>query len=477
MKRRIVIFILFAVCFKAIAQAPGNSDCQKNISLIQEKFNAHQYSSIYKALSKDFQNKLSEKEFSDFLQLNLMDVYGKINVIVPHSNKKVNEYTAQFANGSLDLILTCDAKNKIDGMQWLPHNEIMPEPPVLSNNEPVSDNPKSSRWDQQVDSIVRVFLKNNAFCGLSIGIYANGNSTYYNYGELKKGTHILPSKNTIYEIGSISKTFTGILFANAINEKKAGLNDPVKKFLGNDYKNLSYKGKDIELVHLANHTSRIQRIPTDLSAQPDFDPQNPYKNYSETMLLDYLKKTVIDTFPGVKNEYSNLGMTTLAVIMEKIYGKSYGQLINEKITSVYRLHDTKLNYNENEVSNLATGYSQDGNETRHWELGVFSGAGGIRSTTGDLLKFACINLSDTVPSLKLAHYSTFNDSKTNVGLAWQITNTRQGNEMIWHNGRTGGFSSFCGMIKSKKIAVVILCNTAANSDQVALGILKLLQLK
>lgn len=477
MKRKITGFISLFICFSYLAQNINPGACDKNLKVFIENFNTAKYSAIYTLLNRDYQKTITQKEFGDFLKLNLMDIYGKLISITREMNRPQNEYTALFANGKLSLIFTCDASNKIDGMQWQPYKEILIEPPVLTNNDLISDNPKATKRDLQVDSIAKVFLENNVFCGLSIGIYSNNKTNYYNYGEIKKGSHVLPSKKTIYEIGSISKTFTGILLAEAVNEKKVSINDPVKKLLGNDFKNLSYKGKDVELVHLANHTSRIHRIPSDLKNQPDFNEQDPYKNYNESMLLNYLKKIVIDTFPGTKNEYSNLGMTTLAIILEKVYGRSYEQLLHEKIASVYQLPDTKINFTPNYSGTFANGYGGDGKETPHWNLGIFNGAGGILSNTDDLLRYACINLSDTVPALKLSHYSTYNDSKTNVGLGWHITTTRLGNEMIWHNGKTGGFASFCGIIKSKKIAVVVLCNSAANSDQVALGLLKLLQLQ
>lgn len=344
---------------------------------------------------------------------------------------------------------------------------------TFSLSAQVTELPKASVLDGKMDSIVKNFMDNPANCGLSIAIYQDKKVSYYNYGQVKRGAQQIPSNKTIYEIGSISKTFTGILFAQAINDKKLGLNDPLKKHLGEDYKHLAYHDKNIELVHLANHSARVHRIPFDLISQPNYNEQNPYKNYSKEMVYTYMKKLIPDTFPGVKSEYSNLGMGLLGIIEEKIYNKTYEELITEYICKPLGMNDTKITVTD--TARFAKPYGFDGSEVMYWDLGSLVGAGGIRSTTEDMMKYTIANLEETNPAFKLSHRSTFNDGKNNIALAWHITTTKKGNELVWHNGRTAGFGSFCGFIKSKEVAVVVLGNSGNPVDQVAIGILKFLQ--
>jgi CubicO group peptidase (beta-lactamase class C family) len=334
---------------------------------------------------------------------------------------------------------------------------------------------KTNLIDQKIDSIVKNYLDNPANYGLSIAICRDKQVTYYNFGSLKKGVKQAPTNKTIYEIGSISKTFTGIMFAKAILDKKMNLNDPVKNYLGEDYKNLSYKGKNIELVHLANHSGRIHRIPFDLMSQPGYDMNDPYKNYSKEMVLAYMKKIMPDTFPGAKSEYSNLGMGLLGIIEEKVYDKNYEELITENICKPLLMNDTKITIPSVDTARFAKGHDADGKQVSYWDLGALLGAGGIRSTTEDMMKYLRANMEETDPAIKLSHQTTFKDDRNNIGLAWHIVTTKKGNEMIWHNGRTGGFSSFCAFIKSKDLAVVVLGNSSNPVDQVAIGILKFLQ--
>lgn len=337
----------------------------------------------------------------------------------------------------------------------------------------VPELPKPDFLDSKTDSIVKDFISNPANCGLSIAVYHEKKVSYYNYGSTKRGIKSLPNYKTIYEIGSVSKTFTGILFAQAINDKKLGMNDPVKKHLGEGYDNLAYKGKDIELVHLVNHSARVHRVPFNLAAQANFDQQNPYKNYNKEMVLEYMKKMKPDTFPGIKSEYSNLGMALLGIIEEKVYNKSYEELITEYICTPLGMTSTKITGID--TTRFAKGYDSNGGQTQYWDLGALAGAGGIRSTSEDMMKYAIANLEEKNAAIKLSHYTTFNDAKNHIGMAWHLTQTKKGNELIWHNGRTAGFSSFCGFIKSKDVAVVVLGNSGNPVDQIAIGILKLLQ--
>jgi CubicO group peptidase (beta-lactamase class C family) len=476
MKRLFLCFSMVLATLLASAQLADKSKHIEMAELIKKEYNTQNYKAIHKALDKDFQKQMNEKELGDFFKYTIFDSYGVLlNITYSEFINGSHTFLAEFKNGRLDLALGCNTEGKIMAMQWVPHKDAVVDVPILKNEKYNSDNPKASARDLQVDSIIKDYMSNGSNCGLSIAIYQNKQITYYNYGEVKRGSNQLPANKTIYEIGSVSKTFTGILFAQAIIDKKVNLNDPVKKYLGDDYTNLAYKEKEIELVHLANHSGRIHGVPFDLAAQPNFDDQNPYKNYSREMVFAYMKKMTPNVLPGTKNEYSNLGMALLGIIEEKVYNKTYEELITEYICKPLGMPDTKITLNEDQNKRFATGYSFSGTETSHWDLGDLAGAGGIRSTSEDMLKYAMANLKESNAAIKLSHASTYKDEKNNVALAWHITTTKKGNELIWHNGRTAGFASFCGFIKSKDLAVVVLSNSGNPVDQIAIGIFKLLQ--
>lgn len=476
MKRITLLFILLGPLL-SFAQAGSKEKHIEVVNAVQKEYNAKNYKAIYEMLDKEFKSAIKEKELADFFTFNVYDFYGTIikTQYVGEKKAPLHSFLVECKNGLLDLDISCTAEGKITGMQWLPHREGVKETALPKNLDYASDNPKAGALDLKVDSIVRNYISDGANCGLSLAIYNKGQVSYYNYGEVKRGAKQLPDKTTIYEIGSVSKVFTGILLAQAVKDNKVNLNDDIRKYLPGEYKNLVYRGRPVELVHLANHTSRIPRLPDDIDKKPGFDAQNPYKHYNKDLIFNFLHKVTIDTFPGMKSEYSNVGMALLGVILEKVYNKTYDDLVIEYISKPLGLKSTKMNLNDEEKMRFAQGYTMEGSETSHWELGDFAGAGGLRSTPEDMINFVIANLKEKNDALKLSHSSTFDDGRNHAGLAWQLIITKKGNEMIWHNGGTFGFSAFASLIKSKDIGVVVLSNSGNPVDPIALGILKYLQ--
>lgn len=469
-------FIMFLTLFSGQAQLADKPTHIKTADLIKKEFNAKNYKGIYALLDTNIQNKISEADYVKYVN-DVSNTYCASVEKVTYTGIKRGNHEFEFycKSGPIDIVLGVNKKGKITNLQWITPKMGMAENTVIKTEEASTELLTPSIIDSKIDSIVNNFMLNPVNCGLSIAVYQNKKITYYNYGSMARGTNQKPTNKTIYEIGSISKTFTGILFAQAILDKKLALNDPVKKHLGEGYTNLAFKGTDIELVHLANHTSRVHRVPFNLMAQPGFNMGNPYKNYTKEMVMEYLKMMKPDTLPGTKNEYSNLGMALLGIIEEKVYNKTYEELIAQYICQPLSMKDTKIIIPSADTSRFAKGYDGEGNLTPYWDLGALAGAGGIRSTTEDMMIYTKANLEETLPAFKLSHQTTYNDSKNHVALAWHKTITKKGNELIWHNGRTGGFGSFCGFIASKEAAVVVLGNSGNPVDQIAIGILKFLQ--
>jgi len=337
-----------------------------------------------------------------------------------------------------------------------------------------SDNPKQNPLDQLIDSTLESFMMSPQNCGISIGISQKGKNYFYNYGEIKRDSKIPPDSSSIYEIGSITKTFTGLVLAKAITENKLKLEDDIRKYLPGKFQNLTYYGKVIRIKHLANHSSGLPRIPENMTTQRNFDELNPYKNYTKEMLLSYLGTLKLNDEPGKEFEYSSLGMALLGIILEEIYETSFENLVKEKILRPYNLKQTGLTLTEEQNKKFTFGYNQNGDSTPHWELGVFAPAGALKSSANDMLTYLELNRKEAEKALVLTHLPTYKESET-VGLAWFIKKTKQGNYMTWHNGATYGSCSFCAFIKEKECSVVILCNSEMSVDFLGIAILNYLQ--
>ncbi len=160
---------------------------------------------------------------------------------------------------------------------------------------------------------------------LSICIITGDSEKYV--GILRRADSLVYINNSdsVFGIGSITKTFTGTMLAKLIYDGKVDLNEPVKNLLPVHLNQSSFNGKEITLVHLANHTSGLPFEPTnvrDNTGHP-FDPYNPYRYYDTTRLYDYLShQMTLQSTPGEKRTYSNLGGGLLGHILTLISAKS-----------------------------------------------------------------------------------------------------------------------------------------------------------
>lgn len=336
----------------------------------------------------------------------------------------------------------------------------------------LSDNKKQTPLDSLVDKAVLGFIQSPENCGISIGFTKNDTSYFYNYGETKRDSKILPSAATSYELGSVTVTFCGILLAQAVTENRLRLEDDIRKYLPGIYPQLTFNKKAILIKHLANHTSGLSQIPEDMLTQPDFDSLNPYKNYTTQKIYSYLRSIQLTSEPGTAYDYSNLGVAVLGLILEKVYGQSFDELVKEKICQPNNMTNTGVTLHA--IHQSASGYNQDGVPMPAWDLGAFAAAGGLKSSGADMLAYLSYNLKEKDKAVRLAHMQTFKDRQA-LGLCWFINKTKYGNTLTWHNGATYGFSSFCGFVKEKNCSVVILSNTATSVDYIGIAILNYLQ--
>jgi serine-type D-Ala-D-Ala carboxypeptidase/endopeptidase len=337
-----------------------------------------------------------------------------------------------------------------------------------------SDNKLKSKIDTIIQKASIPFISDSSKVGLSIGIYINGAVYYYNYGTTQKGKRSSPTNKTIYEIGSISKTFTGTLLAQAVKDKKVNFDDDIRKYLDGSYPNLEYEGKPIKLSYLVSHISGL----------PFFLPDNPnlfrnanfdtlpftisriQQNYSKQKFFDDLHSVHLDTIPGYKYHYSNAGAQLLKFILEKVYEMPYDKLLSEYITIPLKMQNTNSLYSKNDFTLLVKGYNDKGN-LMPYNPQILDAAGGIFSTTSDMLKYLKFHLNEKNEVVALSHRVTMGEINDHaIGLNWQEQITSKKQKKIWQSGGTFGFSSYCVIYPESKVGIVLLAN---ESDPKAQG--------
>lgn len=308
-----------------------------------------------------------------------------------------------------------------------------------------------------------IFEKTKSFpenTELSIAFIKNGQVYYYGIKRKNDTIEYSNNSNKVFEIGSITKAFTSTILANLVLENKIDLNNQVQ-----NYFNFPIKNKQITVLQLANHTSGLPKLPSNLNLEK-VDQTNPYKDYDEESLKEYLKNRMeIDNPPGTNFEYSNIGAGILGYLLEVQTDLTYEKLLKKYIVSKYDLKNTTTNI-ENINSKLVTGLDSIGNKTSNWDLNALVGAGGILSNVEDLSKFAIAQFNNQNKELELTRESTFEIPKYHmkVGLGWKIIKPNP--ELTWymHNGGTGGYSSMIALDIENRNGVVILSNVSTFNE-------------
>ena len=280
--------------------------------------------------------------------------------------------------------------------------------------------------------------------------------------------------NTVFEIGSITKTFTTTLLADMVLKGEVRLDDPVQKFLPGSVKVPARNGKQITLVDLATQSSGLPRMPTNFKPK---DPGNPYPDYGATAMYEFLNGYTLPRDIGEKYEYSNLGMGLLGDALALELGKGYEEAVLERVIRPLGMNDTRITLTPDLERRLAPGHDQQLRQVPNWDFDAIAPAGAIRSTVNDMFKYLAANLDSTSRplgrALALAHQSRreAGTPTMTIGLAWHILKAPGGGSITWHNGGTGGYRTFTGFDLAKHIGVVVLTNSAIGADDIGFHLL------
>lgn len=331
--------------------------------------------------------------------------------------------------------------------------------------------------DTLVKRLGEAFVKDKRTAGLSIGVYHNGINYFYNFGTTGRAGNQVPTQNTIYEIGSVTKAFVSLILASAVIEKKVKLDDDIRKYLDGAYPNLEYRKKPVRLVHLSNTTSGIPnwlpQTPKEITnASPDstaYLRERIYGAYTKDDFFNALHTVKLDTIPGYKTRHSNAAAQLLAYILEKVYRTSIEQLIDKYILRPYQMNNTSFLASASGPDALAYGYDGKGNRMPYFTTTFMKGVGGLNATTTDLLKFIKAQLDKKDKAVALSQQTTFNAGYYTIGLSWLKYKHDNGNHQVWTDGGTYGFVSYVVFYPEINSGVVVLANESDDATPGKLG--------
>lgn len=301
---------------------------------------------------------------------------------------------------------------------------------------------------------------------LVFGVVDGDHSEVVAFGTLDDGK--APDGDTVYEIGSITKTFTATLLAQAVLSGRVTLDQPVAQLLP-DFKIPPLQAKEITLGQLGSQYSGLPRLPSNMLPK---DPANPYADYDAAKLRSFLAEYELPRDPGANYEYSNLGFGLLGYALAQSEHTSWSALTGDRILRPLGMTMTGTAFSDAMRAHLAPGHDNEGKAAKNWDIDALAGAGAIRSTANDMLRYLKANMgidpSPLAAAMKLAQQPRSDMTKTmRIGLAWMTTRTG----IIWHNGGTGGYRSFIGFTADGRRGVVLLSNTAFDPDDLGFATL------
>lgn len=447
MKKLFYILILIILSSSLTAQTENYSH---SIDQFWKNFNTGKYNEIFNSFAPEMKQSLpidKNKQFFSDLKTQVGNV--KSTEFIGYEQSTYAVYKTQFEKGILVVNISLNSQNKINGLLIKPYED----PAKIINA--LNSYPK-----EIAETIYSTVVKFPEKTQLSIAVIQNGKTDYY--GVIKDHDSIKPveNQNKVFEIGSISKVFTSSVLASLVESHKIKLTDNI-----NSYYSFPFKGnKKISFEDLANHTSGLPRLPQNLDLS---DVKNPYLAYHTKDLEDYLKNLmIIEHKDGKSFSYSNLAVGLLGYTMGLSQKTTFQNLLQKTIFDQYGMTQS-FTSSQHLDDILIKGRNINGDLVSNWDWDVLFGAGGILSTTEDLVKFIGAQFNPKNKELALTRKPTFTvNDKTKIGLGWHIITTKNNEEILFHNGGTGGYSSSLTLNMKNQTAVIILSNVSSINESV-----------
>ncbi len=309
---------------------------------------------------------------------------------------------------------------------------------------------------QRIAKVAQQYTEDDVYPAMVLVMVDDGKVQVAGFGKLANG--LAPDADTVFEIGSVTKTFTALVLAQGVLAQRWTLSTPVANLVP-DYKIPSRDGKPITLGLLAEQFSGLPRLPGNL--QPA-DLGNPYADYGRGQLKAFLASYSLPRDPGAAYEYSNLGFGLLGEALAQHSQLDYDALVRRDVLAPLGMHSTGVALTTSLRERLAVGHDEEGQPARHWQFGALAGAGALVSTGRDMSRYLQANMgvlqTPLAAAMRLAHEARGDiGGADRIGLAWMTRHTADG-DVVWHNGETGGYSSFIGFTSDGQRGVVILTN-------------------
>lgn len=462
MKKLIIVLLGFIISHCGFSQAGAYDRAMEQLT---ENFNEGEYDAIFDQFSSEMKKALPKNDADQFFT-GLLNQAGRIeeSEFKGFLQGTYATYKTDFDRMVLAVNISVNEEEKINGFFIGPYDEDEIEGAEAVNTLGESASPIGDLVYERA----RVFPNHTQ---LSIAVIRNGEPTYLGVIKERDTLKTIENKDSIFEIGSLTKVFTSSVLASFVEAGMLELEAPINPF----YPFPFHGGYSISFESLANHTSGLPALPGNF----DFtNEENPYKNYGVEELNTFLRDSLqIDYEEEPGYTYSNLGAGLLAHSLEVASQVPFRKLLKDRILNRFDMHET---YTDNDgLDGLVKGLDVEGKVIPNWDFDVLFGAGGMLSTTVDLVKFVQAQFNPDNRDLALTRKLTHKiDDALGIGLGWHISRSVGHNDLYWQNGGTGGYRSTLVLDPITKSGVVILSNVSAfhpkdeNIDELGFDIIK-----
>lgn len=313
--------------------------------------------------------------------------------------------------------------------------------------------PAPSRADgENLQTVLNERVAGQPGVGIIAGVIDHGKVTVYKAGGTGNGRPL--DEHTVFEIGSVTKTFTATILASMVLDGSVSLDDPVVKYLPSGVNVPSRDGKQITLLDLATQHSGLPRLPSNMKPA---NPGDPYADYSLADLYAFLDSYQLTRDPGQQFEYSNLGVGLLGDALADRAGTSYATLLRDRVLAPLQMDDTSTVTTPAMQPYLAIGHDGDGAQTPPWTFQAIAPAGAIRSSLSDMLKYLRCNMGEgpLAQTCLFAQQPREAFPGNHIGLVWWTSDTTG---IINHGGDTAGYHAWVAVSPDRKTGVVVMTN-------------------
>jgi serine-type D-Ala-D-Ala carboxypeptidase/endopeptidase len=296
---------------------------------------------------------------------------------------------------------------------------------------------------------------------------ADGTTRVASYGRAEPSSQP-PDARTVFEIGSITKTFTATLLADMVLRGEVGLDDPVAKHLPQHVSVPSRGGREITLLDLATHRSGLPAMPDNVGPR---NPSGIYPGYGVDSLYAFLAGHELEGVPGAGYLYSNVNYGLLGHVLAQAAGTSFHELLRARILAPLGMNMTDVAEAGPPPEAMVSGY-RNGSSAPHWQgTEALQGAGAMRSTAEDMLKYLRAQLGPPRTHLERAMRMAREiqvpdgDDGAGHGLAWRTIVAPDGDVIVMHGGVTAGFSGRIAMMPGRQTGTILLANERTFGSQ------------